>query len=82
MVSRHQMMRNAVLPASARNENLAEKGRVSGSVSCTAVLSEKESLPELKILATFAMPGRLDSNQRPPEPHSLYLISPPIALLS
>ncbi len=34
------------------------------------VFSKKESPPELEILADFATSGRLDSNQRPPEPHS------------
>ena len=30
----------------------------------------KEDPPELEILAGLLMSGRLDSNQRPPEPHS------------
>src|SRR5262249_32714565 len=31
--------------------------------------AKKESPPELIVLADFAKSGRLDSNQRPPEPH-------------
>ena len=31
---------------------------------------KKEDPPELQLLAGLAMSGRLDSNQRPPEPHS------------
>jgi hypothetical protein len=31
---------------------------------------EREGPPELVVLAGLMMSGRLDSNQRPPEPHS------------
>jgi hypothetical protein len=36
---------------------------------------KNESPPEVALLASLAMSGRLDSNQRPPEPHIGWRIS-------
>jgi hypothetical protein len=36
----------------------------------SGVQQKKEGPPELEILAGLMISGRLDSNQRPPEPHS------------
>jgi hypothetical protein len=43
---------------------------VSYPVSYLTGRRKKQGLPELIVLTALAMSGRLDSNQRPPEPHS------------
>jgi hypothetical protein len=61
----------AGLPAQVNDgEVVAEILPASGAgVSYPSLGRKKQRLPELVVLTALVMSGRLDSNQRPPEPH-------------
>jgi hypothetical protein len=48
-----------------------------GTIMATAAPTNYQGSPELFAPASLVMSGRLDSNQRPPEPHSAAWLSRP-----